>query len=209
MANASFETFFSKFHGDRASDFYYKVSAAGSRSYYSIISGERVAKKQIDPKFLNDIPMRSSGSTPLDLLEERQEVLKKLETLKQSMIDMEKKLKDLDASIEALSPEAINEAKQQKIRDAARRAEAKQKQKQKFDEFLNRFAQRPGPQEKPAAKPQPQPQVSPTDRLKKYGITDKKSWKVWLIANHPDRPENAHKTETVKEVIAAGRAMGW
>lgn len=50
--------------------------------------------------------------------------------------------------------------------------------------------------------------VSPSTFLKRLGITDKTSWRKWLLKNHPDRagPQN---TDICQKVIEAGRQVGY
>lgn len=42
--------------------------------------------------------------------------------------------------------------------------------------------------------------------LLEYGIQDRKSWKLWLLRNHPDKGGD---TEEAAKVVAAGRAAGY
>lgn len=44
--------------------------------------------------------------------------------------------------------------------------------------------------------------------LKKYGINNKKDWKMWLVKNHPDKSPDTDQ-ELVKSIITAGRKLGY
>lgn len=44
--------------------------------------------------------------------------------------------------------------------------------------------------------------------LKDNGIRDKKSWKLWLRSNHPDKNPQI-KLELCQNIIREGRQMGW
>lgn len=71
-------------HGNKSTDYYYTTDKCGRKSYYSRITERKISKRDIDPKYQNDV--KEFTESPLEkaskLIDKRNNLLISLSKLK-------------------------------------------------------------------------------------------------------------------------------
>jgi hypothetical protein len=183
------------------------------RSHHNIRTIEKICKNSL-------IPFDNGRINPFD---ERYEVLGKVKNLaifRNKMERQEKMMENIRPEKEQLSNRidksgfymtksgSDNLAERVKLEKINLQKEYKKEKKEKFNKFFSTsysWYQEPPKQEK-KDKVGKEALPDPSEVLKSYKITDKKSWKNWLRENHPDKGGNE---EDCKKVISSGRSLGY
>jgi hypothetical protein len=201
-------------HGNRADDYYYTVSSSGRKDYWSKILDTKVAKSQINIKYVNDVKQGTredfnKQATIVKLVEQRRLLQQKITETQTKIDSIEKNLRNLGF----YDPYELNKIKQTQETIERRRAQYKQERAEILNDIFKKYGTQSSPNNKPNVEQIPKqnppiPQVPPTniDILTKLGITTRKEWKNWLLYNHPDKGGNI---ETTTNVILEGRKRGW
>ncbi len=181
--------------GNKSSDYYYKLNKRGAKIYYSKITGDRVAKRDIPSSLLDKIDANDSELDISNLLVTKQYYLKEIQKLQAKISEIDIKLdqfKHYDTE-ELLKKKEVEEEEIRK-----RRHEYKQERYQQTRKFFDHLNQKYNDESQTK-----DPEVT---LLEKHGITNKSEWKLWLIKNHQDRGGNI---DLCQSIIAAGRSQGW
>lgn len=182
--------FLNGYVGDRADDFYFKCNSKGVKYYYSRITQKRIRKDQIPAGIVNQIKPLDNANDRAVLLDLKKGYITQIELLQQ-------KIAQIDLQLGGETDESIHSNYLTQLqKDEQRRQEYKRQQDEILEKLFERFKT-----PKKSVPDSPNKSI-----LQKCHITDRKTWKKWLIANHPDRGGDV---DLCQEVIKAGRSMGW
>ena len=193
MDNIFTATKFFSNSGNRPEDFYYKYNAAGSKRYYSRITGKPIAKDNIAVD-VNLIPEYSTGDTA-ELLKLRDGYNREIQRLQDKVEEINNKLSKLNIGNEE---EIIKEKEIQEEKDRKRKEEYKKEQDDFIRKIFEDFVKK---------QPPPPKKSTPPNNLPKLGLKTRKEWRGWLLANHPDK--GGKDLDLYQQVIIEGRDREW
>jgi chemotaxis protein histidine kinase CheA len=195
-----------------ADDYYWKYISG--KKFYFTFDNNRIAKKDIDPKLLPNIPFKSNDLVIDELkyeyealtkqqtkIEKRlNEILEKIQNLKKTPSPEELKAR-ADAAEKAKKREQSKKEKEKRKREKTENANKKY-QKQ-FDDYWN---SQENTREAPPSKSIKLPKHEAIEKLKKYDIHTIEDWKNWLKKNHTDKGGDL---TTVQLVNSLASDMEW
>jgi hypothetical protein len=200
----TFDDFFNKNHGTKPDDYFFVYNSKGAKLFYSKLTG-KIKKSDIDPSFIDKI--KETKTNPETGEYQHFKILMHQKTVYLERI--QKALNKIDEINKQMSKVKIPPGYETKYSEQTETEKEfrthYQDDKDEFDDFIQREYKQYEYYWK-----KPDPDVS-TDILKEYGITDKITWKKWLIQHHPDKigKEDKNNEELCKNIISAGKKMGY
>ena len=192
--DGTFKYFFNGGVGNQPDDFYFKYNAKGAKYFYSKITGKMIAKQDIPTEFHDKIQPYNSELDVGNLLLLRKGYIIEIEKLQAKIANINVKLNEAEVTNEA----GLQRKKEEEdLKVHKRREEYKQEREKEREELLRKLFGR--------MKVEPKVKRD-SSFLEQHEITDRQTWKKWLVKHHPDKGGDE---ELCKKIIAAGRAEGW
>ena len=198
--------FWAKFSCKNSNDYNFKYASNGTKIFYEK-GGRRVSKKDIPTEWLEHIKESDSILTISQLIHTKTGLLIEIERLQRKIEEIDAKLVDKNIPDAKTAERYIqNESNARKKRTE----EIKGERKRKTEEFFkSKFGKKDDPYKKFFENyKEEKVTISQESILKKFNITTKKEWRVWLLKNHPDKNSNTN-LDDCQNVIHSGRNMGW
>jgi hypothetical protein len=191
--------------GKSANDYFFIIDKKGAKIYYNKLNNKRLAKKDINIKYVEDV---KEGSKYLNF-EEYEQLLLKKKQFEDKILHFENKIKEIrelvanfDDMLGKKYDKNFEENYHKYIEQKSNRIDFLEKEREEaFKKFFsqnNKYAE--------YFKTNVQNNAEAGNILNSLDINSKKEWKDWLLKNHPDKGGNS---EQCAKVICAGRAKGY